>query len=166
MFIQGQHFSHHVNANRNCHSFTFDVSRLDAGKCHVIFPLTPSKEHLIMAALEFLTFHPNTPINVQFQACVLHCNDITFLWYSFPKEFQKTCERAAKVYNMTMHVTSRRFGVNAGTKEQPEITIVDFPLHQNLLFFKEATALSMESLAQETDMIKNIGDTLENLGID
>lgn len=147
----------------------FDVYRLNDSKlsedeCHIFFPVQPCEELVIVTAMEFITFHPLHPImNDKFNISPVNCGNIALLWCRFPKEFIDVCDRASKVYGMTMKIIPR---VIAMRGESGNGTALEFPKKSNILSFQGARCYDPNKITQECKDITFSGNILESVQID
>lgn len=144
--------------------YKLNTSMLSENECHMFFSVQPCEELLIATALEFLTFHPaNKKMNDKFNINPVKCGDIELFWCSFPKEFKDVCERAAKVFGMTIKIMPR-FMVAGGTTIKG--TALEFPSKENILCFQGKRCHDPKKISKECDNIVWVGNSLEKLGID
>lgn len=130
----------------------------------MFFPILPCEELLIATSLEYMTFNPyNKEMNDKYNFNFIKCGNILLYWCSFPKEFKDVCERAGKVFGMTMEIMSRTIAL--GGKDS-NTTVLEFPKHENILCFKGKRSRDQEKISKECEDIGKIGNCLEKLGID
>lgn len=140
--------------------YTLDSSKLSEKECYFFFPLD-GKEHLIATALEFMTFHPNTPLNDKFNINPVVDRGLGLFVCRFPIEFKNVCERVAKIFKMTMLV--KPFSFLHIAPEKHEMVAEIFPRHENVFFFEGACAVNM---LEERARLIALGNSLDRLSID
>src|SRR5687768_11919436 len=114
--------------------YKLNPEKLSKNECHMFFPINPCEELLIATLLEFMTFNPlNKEMNDKYNFNIVTCDQISLFWVSIPIEFKDVCERAGKIFGMTMKIMSRL--MVSGAAGQME-TIVDFPKHEKILNFE------------------------------
>lgn len=134
--------------------------KLNRQLCHVFVPAQkPMEELMMLAALEYLTFHPNTKQKDLFNHTLIKCGGIEIFWCRFPKEFKDSIEKIGRVYGLTLQKISRAILYNN--------TLLKMPADENLLVFQtEERNTSPQKILKECDLIKDLGNSLERLGVD
>lgn len=145
--------------------YKLNTSKLPNNECHMFYPAQECEEFLIANALEFITFNPaNKEMNDKFNVGIVKCGSIILLWCRFPREFKDVCERAAKLFHMTMKTMPRAM-IALDNKEKKE-TALELPEQDNVLCFQGERCNNPAKISIECDDIAWVGNCLEKLGID
>lgn len=151
-------FKHHSQVTGN-DVYCLKASALSENECHIFFPATACEELLIATALEYMTFHPaNKRLNDQFSMNIVACKNIKLFWCHFPKEFKDVCERASKVFGLTMKIMPRVMVIKG--------TSLEFPNKENILCFQGNRSYNPKKIYEKCDDIELFGDILEKVGVD
>ena len=133
---------------------------LNQAEIHIFVPAVVSKiENLAMTALEFITFHPGTPLNNKFQVNVVSPFDgLDLLWYHFPKEFRPQCEIALERFNIAILKSPRSYMVGGN--------ILTLPKDDRILITKPNRPMSDREIECAEIEMKSLGNSFERLGLD
>lgn len=145
--------------------YELDTARLSNLKCYFFFKENV-EEMGIATVLEFLTFPPsNEPMNAKFHIDQFILGGTKELIYRcrFPREFKGVCERAAKLFGMTMKHMPKEIDIPAFTGVR--ITL-EFPQADNLLWFEGPRCNNPTTIERLCEDIRWVGRTNEKLGID
>lgn len=144
--------------------FEINRSAFSQWHCHIIFPLNPellpSEEHLIITALEYITFHPDSRGTKEYHMSMINCDELLLGVCSIPLAFKEVCRRAGALFNMTMSHGAR---IIAAPGYGLEVTV---PSSERFLIFKGPRCRDKKYLEQELVRIKAFGDSLQKAALD
>jgi hypothetical protein len=144
--------------------FEINRSAFSQWHCHIIFPLNPellpSEEHLIITALEYITFHPDSRGTKEYHMSMINCDELLLGVCSVPVGLIEVCRRAGAFFNMTM---SRGARIIAAPSCGLEVII---PNSEQLLIFKGDRCRNNDYLEQELVRVKAFGDWLQSQTLD
>lgn len=153
---------------KNLRVYELNVKKLPSQDCHMFFPVKENLELLVTTQLEFITFHPTTPLNEKFNLKIVCCDSIELYWCSFPIEFKDVCKRAGERYEMVVSQKSREF--LGGGEDSPFHTFLRLPFAENVMNFVSKNIKSRENyernFQQESLAIIQLGNSLERYSID
>lgn len=162
--IDFKHFDHRTGRS----VYRLNENKLPKNECHIIFPLGHMcKEQILLVALEYLSFHPETPLNEKFNIHLVKCGkngDLPLTWCSFPVEFAGVCKRIAAHYELTLTNQSRAIANQSTLLEMPRADNI-LIFQRNELAFYEHPDESVE-IERECQAAKDLGDWLNRLGVD
>lgn len=152
------------DSEKNAGVYKLNDLKLSNDECHMFFPVAEPQELLIATALEYMTFNPaNKKMNDKFNLVPVKCGDIELFWCCFPKEFKDVCERAGKLFGMTMKIMPRMY-VGGGIDRKE--TTIEIPKKDNILSFQIKDRMDRNKISAECDDITWLGNCLEKLGVD
>lgn len=154
-------------------TFQLEAKKLNKDLCHLFhLPMLP-EEMPVLTSLEFLSFHPSNPtINDRFQTSIVKCGDLPIFWFAVPKEYTPMIQRISRIFKL--HAVAEPREMVSGGRNAPKL-IINIPKCENILIFQtesqqfassNANSKTFDHIKAECKMIKELGDSLERLGVD
>jgi len=144
--------------------FEIDPSALSPKYCHIIFPINNElllhEEWLIITALEYISFHPDSPAQANYHFSLIDCDEIQLGVCSVPAEFRELCRRAGELFGMKMKHESRSY-----LAPSYELSVM-IPKGDHILMFSGLRCENKAELEKREIDIKQMGDWLQKQSLD
>jgi hypothetical protein len=170
-----------VSQTKNETIYSLRVEKLSEDNCYIFYCYNNFRNKLVLAMLEFYTFHPLSKLSEKFQIEHFTYDKSMVCMAYFPRQFADVCVRAAKVFDMTiatgkvtMSETSaltfaddykRRSKFDEVERLKPVKTTYVFPKADNILWVLGKDITRKELDLHERD-IHFWGNYFQKMGVD